>query len=268
MLATLAGAALFVLQGCGQGDASAIPKYKRNAPGEKTVASGGPSIQTPGSDPYPEAQGVAIVSGVVKLNGEKPPKRETVKGINADAKCHAAHKDDPLRTETEVVSANMEIANCIVFVSAGLDKYKFEPPTEPILVDQVGCQYKPHVFTIMVDQPIHIKNSDSTVHNVNSPVGNWAQSRQGEVTEKNMTEAGFLNFSCDIHPWMTAKCGSFFHPFHAVTGENGSYAFSKKLLPGKYKISVWHEKYSMVSQDVEIKAGQSEAKVEFKMDRK
>ena len=36
------------------------------------------------------------------------------------------------------------------------------------MLDQVGCQYIPHVTGIMKGQNLMIKNSDKTLHNIHS----------------------------------------------------------------------------------------------------
>jgi uncharacterized protein (DUF2141 family) len=51
-----------------------------------------------------------------------------------------------------------------------------------------------------------------------------------------------VQLRCDIHPWMRGWLGVVPHPFFAVTGEDGTFAFTG-LPPGEYEVAVWHEKY-------------------------
>ncbi len=61
------------------------------------------------------------------------------------------------------------MANVLVRVVSGLPAGKTYPaPTTPVTMDQVGCQYKPHVIGIMVGQPFKVLNTDGILHNVHA----------------------------------------------------------------------------------------------------
>ncbi|MCZ7646170.1 MAG: carboxypeptidase-like regulatory domain-containing protein [Planctomycetota bacterium] len=65
---------------------------------------------------------------------------------------------------------------------------------------------------------------------------------------------------------MKAYGGVFTHPFFAVTGADGAFAFPMKLLPGKYKLKAWHEVYGAQDLEIEIdkRNSRQELNVEFK----
>ena len=110
-----------------------------------------------------------------------------------------------------------------VYVQSGLNG-TFPAPTTPVVFDQKGCQYIPHVFGVQVGQPIEILNSDPTLHNIHATPKtnaefNTAQPIQGMKTTHTFTakEADVVvPFKCDVHGWMNASVGVLDHPYFAV----------------------------------------------------
>ena len=71
-------------------------------------------------------------------------------------------------TETIVVGADGGLRNVFVYVKDGLGNLRFPVPATPVVLDQKGCRYVPHVFGVQVGQPIEIVNSDPTLHNIHA----------------------------------------------------------------------------------------------------
>ena len=68
-----------------------------------------------------------------------------------------------------VLGSGNTMGNIMVWVSKGLPAGKTYPaPKTPVVIDQNGCQYKPHVMGIMVGQPYKILNSDGILHNIHT----------------------------------------------------------------------------------------------------
>ena len=105
--------------------------------------------------------------------------------------------------------------------------------------------YLPHVLTVMVNQPITIRNSDPCLHNihavpkVNDEINKSQLKGAKDLTERFTREEVAVKMKCDIHGWMGAWAGVFAHPFHGVTGADGS--LSIRVPPGEYEVSGWHE---------------------------
>ena len=100
-----------------------------------------------------------IAGSVAYANGDP----DTVIGMDADPVCAAMHNGD-VHTETVVADAG-NLANVFVYVKEGLSG-SYSAPAEKAVLDQKGCQYRPHVSGIMVGQTLLIRNSDPTLHNV------------------------------------------------------------------------------------------------------
>lgn len=185
------------------------------------------------------------IKGVVKFDGDmKKPKKIRIKG---DQFCVTSHdKDNPLLSEKYIFNMDKgTLTNVVVYISSPVEG-SFAPPKDPVQIDQVGCQYTPHVVTLMTGQLLEIKNSDATSHNLNlksenNPGFNVGQPVQGMVYPATFSQPELaMPLKCDVHAWMNAYVAVFDHPFHAVTDEEG--AFEIKGVPaGEYEVSVWHE---------------------------
>lgn len=205
----------------------------------------------------------ASVTGVVKFQGAVlPPTRID---MSSDPNCLKAHPS-PGTTEDILIGANGAVENAVVYVSGGLEGRTFQPPAEPVVLEQKGCTYKPHVVALQANQKINVVNSDSTTHNIHpSPNNNreWNMTQPpGVPLEQTFArEEIAIPVKCNIHPWMRGYIAVFKHPYFAVTGKDGS--FDLKNLPvGNYTITVWHGKLGTQSQQVTVSAGQT-PKLEF-----
>ena len=110
-----------------------------------------------------------------------------------------------------------------VYVKDGLGDRTFTAPQTPVVLDQKGCKYMPHVFGAQVGQPVKIVNSDGTLHNVHAVPKentefNFGQPLKGMESTQTFTKAEIMvPFRCDVHGWMSAYGGIVPHPFFAVT---------------------------------------------------
>jgi len=209
-----------------------------------------------GLGPAP-AQAEGTISGTIKLEGPAPQRRAIP--MAADPKCVEANPDGRLG-EVFVVGADGGMANVFVYVKDGLGDKKFEAPKEPVVVDQHGCMYNPHVLGIMVGQSLEIRNSDTTLHNVhalpkNSNQFNSAMPMKGMTIKKRFSAPEIMvHTKCDVHPWMSAYIGVVDNPFYAVSGTDGSYKISG-LPAGTYTIEAWQEKLGTKTATVTVTDG-------------
>ncbi len=211
--------------------------------------------------------GVAIaassVTGTVTFTG-KPPTLKPL-AMSADPACAKKHSG-PVPGEMLVLGSGGTMGNIMVWVSKGLPAGKAWPaPKTPVVLDQKGCMYVPHVMGIMVGQTYKILNSDGILHNVHTlPKINKGFNRAMPPTMKEATTTfdkaeAIFNTKCDVHPWMSAYVGVFTHPFFSVTSTDGKYTISG-LDPGTYEITAWHERLG--TQTASVTVGASGAKTQ------
>ncbi len=250
--------ALLILAGCDSG-----PKPPTPVPPPPAPVSASSEVKKP--DPAPAVAAPAgetgSVIGTVKL--EAAVRRPFVKGLPADPNCAAKHPEGLLSDEI-VVDAQNNVQYAFVHVKAGLPGGATYPvPAQPVLLDQTGCRYVPHVLGLMAGQPLLLRNSDDLGHNVHgvpfaNPEWNTAQ-KPGQQDERKLANREVMvKVMCNIHPWMSAWVGVLDHPYFAVTDAAGRFDI-KGLPPGKYTLEAWHEKYKSVTADVEVKAKEAAA---------
>ena len=197
------------------------------------------------------------VSGTVTFAGKTPTLRPLA--MDAEPVCAKKHSG-PVPNELLVLGNGNTMGNIMVFVSKGLPAGKTWPASKnPVVLDQNGCIYKPHVMGIMVGQPYKILNSDGLAHNVHTlPKVNKSFNRSMPGTLKEVTTTfdkaePIFQVKCDVHPWMSAYIGVFEHPFYSVTSTDGKYTISG-LDPGTYEITAWHERLGTQTASITVAA--------------
>jgi plastocyanin len=211
--------------------------------------------------------GVAVaassITGTITFDGKAPALKPLT--MDADPVCAKKHSA-PVPSEMLVLGTGNTMGNVVVWVSKGVPAGKTWPaPTTPAVLDQNGCQYKPHVMGLMVGQPYRILNSDGILHNIHTlPKINKGFNKPMPATLKETTTTfdkaeAIFPIKCDVHPWMQAYVGVFTHPFYSVTTTNGKYTISG-LDPGTYEITAWHERLG--TQTATVTVGASGAKTQ------
>ncbi len=204
------------------------------------------------------ATGTSSISGTVRFEGtvrELRPLR-----MDADPVCAKKHTEDVM-PEFFVLGEDNALANVLIYVTGGLADGSYAAPSEPAVLDQIGCRYSPHVVSLQTGQPFKILNSDGLLHNVhglpkiNTP---FNRAMPAAVTEANYVfdKEEVFKVKCDVHPWMGAWVGVFPHPFHGVTGTGGN--FSLEGLPaGTYEIEARHERLDTLTAQVTVADGET-----------
>ena len=92
------------------------------------------------------------LKGNVKYDG-KPPKAKKLR-MDADPVCGASHSD-PVYSESFKMAADGSMAEAIVYLKNV--SYSGGSPADPVILDQNGCIYNPHVFGMVAEQELLIK---------------------------------------------------------------------------------------------------------------
>lgn len=200
----------------------------------------------------PAVADAATLGGLVKLEGTAP-KMPSMQ-MAADPFCASQHPT-PEPDEEVVVGPGGELANVIVYVKnapAG------GPNTTPAVLDQKGCKYIPHVTAVQVGQPIQIKNSDNTLHNVHAMPKTNSQFNEGQPVQGMISTKKFdkvemepFRIKCDVHGWMKSYMAVLPHSYHSVSQMSGQFSIAN-LPPGNYTLVAWHEKYGQQEQQVTV----------------
>ena len=208
--------------------------------------------------PPASAVTTASLKGVVRFEGTVP--KPKLISMSADPSCAKQHLA-PVLAQEVMIDAKGDLQNVVVFVSEGLGELSFEAPAQPVVVEQKGCMYSPHVVAMRANQPLHVVNDDPTSHNIHpTPANNreWnkAEPPGAAIDESFAREEVAIPVKCNVHPWMHGYVAVFKHPFFAVTGKDGSFDLSG-LPPGTYTIKAWHEKLGTATQTITIGANES-----------
>jgi hypothetical protein len=207
------------------------------------------------------------VTGKIVFTGKAPARKKV--DMDEDPQCEKLHKS-PVYDTTVQVDRRGALANAFVYIKSGLEGKKFEPPSDPVVIDQHGCWFVPRVIGMQSGQALKAVNSDPVTHNIHPrPKQNreWNQN-QPEGAEPAVRKFAFpevmIRVKCNIHAWMKAWIGVVDNPYFAVTGADGSFEF-KNVPPGEYTVEAWQEDLGTQDQKVTVAAsGKAAAAFTFK----
>ena len=220
-----------------------------------------------GSLVFVGAARAANITGTVTYDGKVPNLRPLA--MDADPVCASKHKEPVPNQMLELGKSGNTMGNILVRVTSGLPAGKTYPaPKDPVVMDQNGCIYQPHVFVIQQGQTWKVLNSDGVLHNVHALPKVNGQFNMAMPPNRKEAEHVFdkpedpFTIKCDVHPWMTAYTMVTTNPFYSVTKEDGKFTISN-LPAGSYEIEAWHEKLGKKTEKITV--GESDNKtVDFK----
>ena len=194
------------------------------------------------------------VTGKIHFTGKAPARKKVE--MDEDPLCARLHKG-PVYDDSVALGRKGAVANAFVYIKKGLEGKKFEPPADPVVIDQHGCWFEPRVLGMQAGQALKAVNSDPVTHNIHPRAKvnrEWNQNQpQGAdpaIRKFNFPEV-MIRVKCNIHAWMKAWIGVVDSPYFAVTGADGSFEF-KNVPPGTYTIEAWQEELGTQEQQVTV----------------
>jgi plastocyanin len=223
-------------------------KQGTSEPSELATKGSGPAIAV---DPATAGS----VTGNVILDGPPPVLRPIDMG--GQPFCGKAHPS-PVPPPAVVTGENGALANVVVFVKSGLGNYRFDIPRKPVVLDQQGCMYEPHVAALIAGQTLEVTNSDETLHNVHpmprdNPEWNKSQPAGSPPISAIFSQPELaIPMMCNVHPWMKSYIFVFKNPYFVVTSKTGTFNIGN-LPPGTYTIEAWQERFGTLDETVTIR---------------
>ena len=134
------------------------------------------------------------------------------------------------------------------------------PPESPApgknyTIDQIRCQFSPHIQMIPKGVELSILNSDGFLHNVRAfderaeMLFNDAMPKKGQILKKRFERPAIILLRCGIHHWMHAIVVVRGHPYYALTNESGRFKISG-IPNGNYTLHVWHQALGELKKEV------------------
>ena len=128
------------------------------------------------------------------------------------------------------ISAQGEVKNAVIQI---VDLKGPPSAAKQAVLDQVKCEYVPHVLVVPVGATVQIKNSDGILHNVhtfsekNTPFNRAQPKYLKEISEK-FAKPEVISVRCDVHGWMSGWIVVTESPFFDVTSAR------RQFQDGKY----------------------------------
>ncbi len=203
------------------------------------------------------AQGTGTIVGHIKLKGSAPA--NPLIRMGADPKCGAMNKGQRPVQNIVTVGADSGLTNAFVHVTGAVPASA--GGAQQAMLVQKNCRYAPRVIGVRAGQAVSIRNDDDLMHNVHglSTKGqefNTSQPKAGMVYMATLKrEEVMVHVKCDVHAWMNAYIGVVPNSLYAVTDTSGAFTIAN-VPPGKRTVSVWHERYGVLTGTVDVKPGQ------------
>ena len=198
------------------------------------------------------AQGT--VKGRVVFEGTPPPV-ETVE-VKSDIPTCGTTKE----IQKIVLGKDQGVANAVVKIVGAKGSLEVKKGK----LDQVSCEFFPHVQVLPVGSTLILTSSDPVLHNSHafyedgSTAFNIAVPIMGMEVSQRLDRPGVIKLRCDAgHTWMNAYIVVVDEPFYALTDVDGNFMI-EGIPAGNYEIEAWHEWLGKNREPIFVKEIKSE----------
>jgi plastocyanin len=154
-----------------------------------------------------------------------------------------------------LLSPQKELRNAVVWLDNPPANAVSQTQTAKIEMDQNGCLFIPRIVLVPAGGTVDFLNNDRLLHNIHAtPKLNVSFNRtqpKSRTIPVTFAKPEIVRINCDLHSWMLGWVVVTGHPFYAITGADGQFAFDG-LPPGQYKLQIWHERLGTVAANVTV----------------
>ncbi len=208
--------------------------------------------------PTATAEGWGSLKGRFVVSGTPPELTPLV--VNKDQYCI----NKMPKNESVVIGKDHSLVNAVVYLRVPFgSKVAVNPEYEaelkkPVVLDNKGCAFEPHITLVRVGQELKIENSDPppVSHNTNisllafNPIVPPGTSAEVKVTKDSPLPSPV---QCNIHTWMKGYLLAQPDPYMAVSGQDGTFEI-KDIPAGTHEFQFWHEAPGYL-RNLKIKGG-------------
>ena len=255
---SMLGVSLLVLVGGCSKEEKGAPVQESAAPKQETAAAPAETA-APSAAPAATGQGTGTIAGKIVFKGTH---KAGALSVGKDKEVCGTSKEDP----SVLVDGSGGLKNVVVQVAAASGGKA--SAAQNLAIDQVKCEYVPHVIVIPAGTTLTIKNSDGILHNVhtyskiNTPF-NKAQPKFMKEFTHTFDKAEAVSVKCDVHAWMSGWIYVTDSAVHDTSATDGSFKLAN-VPAGEHKIEIWHETLGSQTKTVKVAGGETaELTVEF-----
>lgn len=192
------------------------------------------------------------IKGRVVFQGSPPPMKTIIPTKDQEV-CGGIREEPQI-----VLSGDQGIQDAVVFLKAVEIGKAWEQSAHTPKLNNLKCNFVPHVQVASVGSDIEIMSSDPVLHNTHGfldkrTVFSVLLPNQGDRVKRPLKKAGIVRVECDSHGWMLGWIYIADNPYSALTAKDGTFTITD-VPPGTYTLVAWQEYTGLTEVPVIVKA--------------